>query len=260
MRFKSSPEDNTDPADGPRLGSGARRAPDIKPQTSGIGLNSVPEWLRDVLGSSLAQKMIDQTRMQRARFERGERGPAPPGSPEAEAGLDVAGAFDFTGSIGKAVPLGPKGITIEPQKFGRYIIQDDGKEVGRVSLAGDGEKPFVDIVNVDPAYQRRGIASSAYDFIEKDIGRRLLPSPLGLSEAATEVWRKRLANVPKAEREALLDESKQVGLSYMPSGMPDSELKIRDQWIESRLAPFRNLPAMGGIGLGGGLLGWGEEP
>ena len=55
---------------------------------------------------SVLDRMAEQGRMQRERFARGERGPAPPGSPEAMAGLDVAGSVDLGGIL-----AGPKALT-----------------------------------------------------------------------------------------------------------------------------------------------------
>lgn len=54
------------------------------------------------MGPSVASRMTDYDRMQRERFAQGERGPAMPDSPEAQAGMDLAGDFNFVGGIKNA--------------------------------------------------------------------------------------------------------------------------------------------------------------
>lgn len=291
MRFKPSPEDNTDPADGLRLGSGARRAPQIKPLTSGIGLGSVPEWLRDVLGSSLAQKMIDQTRMQRARFERGERGPAPPGSPEAEAGLNLAGNFNFTGSIGKAgkaaldMSQAARMARATEQGFDTIRRVYHGTPTGGFAEFSPGSKGqhtkhaadevgyhFTD----DPEFASNYSHAHDVEFYEqaeKFLGR--VPGAMNLPEAP-QVYPALL----KGDRWLDVGKSKNItpetikkaekdydGIRASLGGGANEYVVFNPSQIRSPNAAFdpakRNsadlLASLGGIGLGAGLLGWDRE-
>jgi hypothetical protein len=78
----------------------------------GIGLGSVPQWLREFMERGgiagamgmepFAKRLTDLGEMQRARMAGGDTAPVRPGTPEYDAAVDVASSFDFTGAVGKA--------------------------------------------------------------------------------------------------------------------------------------------------------------
>ena len=103
----------------------------------------------------------------------------------------------------------PVDVSIEQPTDTTFSAQKDGKEIGRLSISPAG--PFVSPVSVVEAHRRQGVATLLYDAAEKSLGRRLIPSPLGLSDATTEFWKKRLAALPPAEARALVQEAIDIG-------------------------------------------------
>ena len=59
--------------------------------------------------------------------------------------------------------------------------------------------------------RRLGVATALYDAAEKVLGRKLIPSPLGLSPEAIAFWKNRLSKMEPEEKQALLAESLKVG-------------------------------------------------
>jgi GNAT superfamily N-acetyltransferase len=118
---------------------------------------------------------------------------------------------------------------------GQYDVRVGDKFAGTASVAGDGTKPFMSAVQIEPQFQRQGIGSQIYGQVESDLGRPLVPSPLGLSTEAAAFWKKRLANLPQEQRAALIDESAGLGRGY----------GISDQHLASRLDQLRGGEAKG---------------
>jgi hypothetical protein len=83
-----------------------------------------------------------------------------------------------------------------------------GREVGRMSLSPMG--PFASPVRIDEGLRRKGVATELYRLAEEDIGRRLIPSPLGLSPEAISFWKRRFSGMPVGEAQQLLTESLEI--------------------------------------------------
>lgn len=113
-----------------------------------------------------------------------------------------------------------------------------GKNVGRASLADNpepGHAPFLDSVRLERKHlpiqlHDKPIAHHLYDSIEKQIGQRLVPSPLGLSDKATKFWHRRLKAMPEEEHKDLLAKAKANGLTW----------GISEKHIDDRLAPLHS--------------------
>lgn len=105
---------------------------------------------------------------------------------------------------------------------GLYDVQVGDKFAGTASVASG--KPFISAVSLQPEFQRQGIGEALYSTIEKDMGRTLVPSPLGLSPQATAFWKKRLAGLTPEERAAVVNEAKAIGGGY---GIKDEHLRAR---------------------------------
>lgn len=119
-------------------------------------------------------------------------------------------------------------VMVEQKRPGAYDVLHKRDKAGEVTLDRGGA--FVDRAQIAPEYQRQGIGSAAYDAIEQQTGRRLISSPLGLSEAATGLWRKRLGAMSPADRDAALNEALDIGRGY----------GIRDEHLNMRLDPLRS--------------------
>lgn len=106
-------------------------------------------------------------------------------------------------------------VTLNPIPGGAdsFEIMVGGQRAGDLVLAPGGQ-PFVDRVEVLPAFRRQGAATAAYEQVESVLGRPLVPSPLGLSEEATAFHKARLAAMPPQEALALLEESRQIGRTF----------------------------------------------
>ncbi len=80
-------------------------------------------------------------------------------------------------------------ITITRPVDGSYSIKLNGREIGTANLSEN--KDYLVSVIIEEKYRRKGYGSTLYDFIEQDIGRRLIPSPRHQSPAAKALWAKR---------------------------------------------------------------------
>jgi GNAT superfamily N-acetyltransferase len=125
-------------------------------------------------------------------------------------------------------------VAIENRFPGQYDIRSGGQLAGTASVAGDGTKPFISAISLEPQFQRQGIGTEVYNRIESDMGRRLVPSPLGLSSEATAFWKKRLADAAPEERVAILNEAREIGRGY---GLKDAD-------IDARLNPLSPPPGI----------------
>lgn len=111
----------------------------------------------------------------------------------------------------------PDGIIFERDgvvisKRGDEILASvDGAKAGQLSLSW--RAPYATSVEVDAKFRRRGVATKLYDAAEEVIGRKLFPSPLGMSDDAIRFWKRRLSNLDGAEKQALLSEAVTVGAS-----------------------------------------------
>ena len=101
-------------------------------------------------------------------------------------------------------------VTIEHPDEETYRAVIDGKRVGLMNLTLKRAAPYATSITVEGP-RRLGIATALYDAAEKVLGRRLIPSPLGLSDSAIAFWKNRLAKMEPEEKQALLAESLAVG-------------------------------------------------
>jgi len=109
-----------------------------------------------------------------------------------------------------------------------FSVMVNGEKAGEITLAPDGA-PFVDRVQLSDDWRGKGVAEAAYDQIEQQIGRTLVPSPLGLTEDASRFWAKRLDRMSPEQRAAAIDEAFQIGRGF----------GLRDEHLENRLGRFR---------------------
>lgn len=101
-------------------------------------------------------------------------------------------------------------LSIYKQYNDTYIAEHNGQRVGEMNLSS--RAPYATRVEVHPDFRRMGIASKLYDVAESDIGRKMMPSPLGLSDDATKMWKKRLNNYDDmGQRADIVREAVNVG-------------------------------------------------
>ena len=105
---------------------------------------------------------------------------------------------------------GGQTATIEHPDEETFRVVIDGKRVGQMNLTLKRSAPYATSITVEGP-RRIGIATALYDAAEKVLGRRLIPSPLGLSDSAIAFWKNRLAKMEPEEKQALLAESLKVG-------------------------------------------------
>ena len=183
--------------------------PPANPATPSPGWN---QGVRDVAHGMFVQPVEDAAKALRGQMTANE-------------------AQDF--AFGAAAGLIPMGRGLRPNIIkrgaGQYDVRVGDTFAGTASVAADGNKPFMSAVALEPGFQRQGIGTEIYNTVEQDIGRKLVPSPLGLTPEATAFWKKRLASASPQERAALLDEAASLGRGY----------GIKDADIESRLAALR---------------------
>ena len=154
----------------------------------------------------------------------------------------------FEGERAASAPLleQPAVEVVQPGIDGTYRVTE-GQVRAELNVAPS--EPYASSVQVPGGMQRQGIATALYDAAERDLGRRMFPSPLGLTSDAQQFWIDRLSRIPQAEALALLDEA-QVSGDARNVGRSTAE----------RLAPIRESvlsrdPVVGGgregIGAGG---------
>lgn len=123
--------------------------------------------------------------------------------PRAPAGQSTGGQFVAgSGGSGGGQIQDKHGVSYQvsrqqnPEGSGRFhykVTNASGKEVAHAHLSGANEKQGRPIntrvmsVGVDPALQRRGIASALYDHIERDLGHKLKPNPV-TTDAGSALW------------------------------------------------------------------------
>lgn len=181
------------------------------------------------LGKGMAQLADDATDAERAALAgRLETEAAQTGGAASNVGRDQA-----LRNLTEAGPIGTKPSITISKNGPRYEVHSGDKFVGSAGVVDEHSSPFVSVVNLEKEFRKQGIAKKLYDFIEKDLGKKLIPSPLGLSPDAVSFWQKRLSKLPPAQREAILDEAFGIGKSY----------GTRDDIARSILAPLRAQPA-----------------
>lgn len=70
-----------------------------------------------------------------------------------------------------------------------FNVYYQGNKIGNFKLSG--QRDYVSDAIVLPAYRRKGIASSVYNFIEKFIGKKLKPSPMYQTQDGKDFWNNR---------------------------------------------------------------------
>lgn len=105
--------------------------------------------------------------------------------------------------------IAQKGDVSISKKGDQFIAEVDGKRVGSMSLSWRG--PYATSVEVASDARRRGIATHLYDAAESVLGRPVVPSPLGISDEAMKLWKRRLSGLDPETRDALLKEAAQIG-------------------------------------------------
>jgi hypothetical protein len=104
-------------------------------------------------------------------------------------------------------------VALTPTHQGAYDISVGGRPAGSVSMAPNG-RPFVDRIQIDPAFQRQGVGGQVYDQLEETLGVPLVPSPLGLSDEAQGFWRKRLGALDPAQAQTRINEAMDYGQEF----------------------------------------------
>lgn len=132
--------------------------------------------------------------------------------PSAEIGLAGGGSGSGGPSRGTLARLIIQHA--DPETFNAML---NGKRVGQMNITTGRAAPYATSTVVDPAARRQGVATALYDAAEKVLGRRLIPSPLGLSDDAMAFWKKRLSAMD--DKQALLHEMVTVGRD---AGVPKS--------------------------------------
>lgn len=109
-----------------------------------------------------------------------------------------------------------RGFRIERQRPGSWSAYQGSRWAGSINVA-DG-LPFVSSARLE-AWAREagrgiGLGAALYDAVEADIGRPLVPSPLGIMDDAAAFWRKRLERFTPEERRAMFEEARAIGHGY----------------------------------------------
>jgi GNAT superfamily N-acetyltransferase len=104
-------------------------------------------------------------------------------------------------------------VALTPTHQGAYDISVGGRPAGSVSMAPNG-RPFVDRIQIDPAFQRQGVGGQVYDQLEETLGVPLVPSPLGLSDEAQGFWRKRLGALDPMQAQARINQAMDYGQEF----------------------------------------------
>jgi GNAT superfamily N-acetyltransferase len=155
--------------------------------------------------------------------------------------LDAAKNVGWLGAstLGMALPgnVGMVKDALRVERRGKTLADAyvGGKFAGQIGLADGG--PFVSSVTVEPEFRKQGVGAALYKEAEAMAGRPLVPSPLGLTDDATRVWKKRLAKMAPEDANRLIDESMEIGRGY----------GIRDEHLTPRLGPLRQQEAPKGI-------------
>ncbi len=124
-------------------------------------------------------------------------------------------------------------INQDPNKTGQFFrVSDGGTDAGFIQMQPNPQTgevmPFVGMSGIDPTMQGQGIGTAAYNQLAQQVPD-LVPSPLGLSESATKLWRNRIAGMSPNDADAALNRSADYGVSMGESA----------EDIALRFAPLR---------------------
>jgi len=146
-------------------------------------------------------------------------------------GAAMTGSFPFARAAAGEAVLGSGPIranapatSIEHEGSGIFRVRHGGEPAGTISVAKNGSGNFVSAANLDEPFIGRGIGSEAYNLIENEIGRKLAPSPLGISPTATKFWQKRLKEMSPEDRSNLFAQTREAGASY---NLPERDVNMR---------------------------------
>lgn len=115
-------------------------------------------------------------------------------------------------------------VSIKNEGSGLYSVFSDGQKAGEIRIAGNGSKDFVERSQLEPNFQGKRIGHQAYNLVERDIGRRLVPSPTGLSANGSGFWRRRIKDYEPEEAVDAYRRSQAAGREY---GIPDRDINMR---------------------------------
>jgi hypothetical protein len=144
---------------------------------------------------------------------------------EAEASPASAIAKRVMGTVGEAGsgPIRPN-VAIEDMGSGLFRVLHEQAPAGTISVAKGGKGNFVSAASIDPNFIGKGIGREAYNLIEQELGKKLAPSPLGLSPNAVRFWQKRSKEMSPEERLDLINRSREAGRDY---GLPERDINLR---------------------------------
>ena len=114
--------------------------------------------------------------------------------------------------------------TIKHEGSGIFRVFHGDEPAGTISVAKNGTGNFISAANLDEPFIGKGIGREAYNLIENEIGRKLAPSPLGISPTASKFWQKRLNEMPAEEKANLFAQTREAGASY---GLPERDVNLR---------------------------------
>lgn len=123
-----------------------------------------------------------------------------------------------------------RSTTVNKIAHGTFSVHNGLNEhVGSVFLAPHASYPFVNTTLFQEHHQGYGHAGRAYDLIEKHVGEKLIPSPLGLSPNAVKMWGKRLSRGGPEHVDSMLKRSYAEGRRY----------QVPEEHLQRRLEPVR---------------------
>jgi len=94
----------------------------------------------------------------------------------------------------------------DPETFNATV---DGRRIGQMNLTLKRSAPYATSMSSD--LRKQGVMAALHDAAERVLGRRLIPSPMGLSDDAIAFWKNRLGKMEPEEKQALLAEMVKVG-------------------------------------------------
>jgi hypothetical protein len=142
----------------------------------------------------------------------------------AEAIGDSVRRFGADQAGGARLGPSPRGVSVEDEGGGLFRVFVGDSPAGNLNVSRSGEGSFMSSAFLGPEFTGQRYGSEAYDLVEQALGRRLGPSPLGLSANARPFWRRRLEALAPADRAAALRQSYEEGIAL---GVPDRDVRMR---------------------------------